>query len=62
MQQPSNELKNQITTIVKENHPNSISNRLNNQLRIFQRLKRIKKNYITHHQEIHKTQIEFFSF
>lgn len=39
-----NELKSQITTIVKENDPNSISNRLNNQLRIFQRLKRIKKN------------------
>ena len=39
-----NELKSQITTIVKENDPNSISNRLNNQFQIFQRLKRIKKN------------------
>ena len=38
-----NELKSQITTIVKENDPNSILNRLNNQFQIFQRLKRIKK-------------------
>ena len=38
-----NELKSQITTRMKENDPNSISNRLNNQFQIFQRLKRIKK-------------------
>ena len=38
-----NELKSQITTIVKENDPNSILNRLNNQFQIFQRLKRINK-------------------